>query len=56
MSKLYDFEATKLTSTEKAILLDVDGKKVWFPKTQIQENDDETFTIEEWLAIEKEIV
>lgn len=51
--KLFDVTAKIKTETEKALKLD-DGKRVeWVPKSLVEENDDGTFTMPEWLAIEK---
>ena len=54
--RLYDFEAEQVRETEKAILLDIDGKTVWFPKYVIEDHGDGCYTIPEKWAIEKEIV
>ena len=54
--RFYDFAGTKLRETQEAILIDDGTKRVWFPKSMIEENNDGTFTVPEWLAIEKEIV
>ena len=57
MSKLYDFSATVLVETDKAFRLD-DGEHepFWVPKSQVEDNDDGTFTMPEWLAKEKGII
>lgn len=55
-SELFDFAGKKIGETNAAIRVDDGTKKVWFPKSQIEENGDGTFTIPEWLAIEKELV
>ncbi len=55
--RLYDFAATKRHETANAVLLDCgEETPVWFPKSQIEDNGDGTWTFPEWLAIEKEIV
>lgn len=55
--KLVDLEIDRIKHrTEKAILITKDGKDVWLPKSQIEINDDDTITLPEWLAIEKELV
>ena len=52
-SKLFDFDGQIVGETDKAFRVS-DGSKVeWFPKSQIEDNGDGTFTIPEWLAIEK---
>jgi hypothetical protein len=55
-SSLFDFAAEKRAETDKAMQL-YDGKRtVWLPKSQVQDNGDGTFTVPEWLAIDKELV
>ncbi len=54
--KLFDFAAELKHETEKAFLVN-DGKKDhWLPKGMTENNGDGTFTLPEWLAIEKGIV
>lgn len=55
-SELYDFAAEQRHETEKAVLLFDGEKEIWVPKAQTQDNGDGTFTIPEWLAIEKELI
>ena len=56
--KLHAFEAEKLTSTEAAILIDIEGERFWFPESQIREdpNNKGHYTISEWLAKEKGLI
>lgn len=54
--KLFDFAAQKLNETDKAVRLSDGIKTAWFPKSQLKDNKDGTFTVPEWLAIEKEFV
>ena len=55
-SELFDVAAIKKGETEKAIRL-FDGKVTeWVPKSQVEDNKDGTFTMPEWLAIEKGFV
>ena len=55
--RLYDFAATKIHSTENAVLLDCGlDEPVWFPKSVIEDNGDGTWTVPEHFAIEKGIV
>ena len=55
-SELFDLAAQKKGETDKAIRL-FDGKKTkWIPKSQVEDNGDGTFTMPEWLAIEKGFV
>ena len=63
MSKLIDISAELRHETNSAYLLydgrekEVGGKKkelrVWVPKSQVENNEDGTFTMPEWLALEK---
>ena len=55
-AKLFDFAAEKKHETENAFLVNDGTKDVWLPKTFTEDNGDGTFTIPEWLAIEKELV
>lgn len=44
-------------STEKAWLLEYDGKEFWVPKSQVEyDREEEVLSIPEWLAIENELV
>jgi len=55
-----------IASTDKAILVEVDGVKDWIPKSQIydssvdldelEKGDPATITIPEWLAEEKGLI
>lgn len=54
--KLFNFAAQKLNETDKAVRLSDGVKTAWFPKSQLEDNKDGTFTVPEWLAIEKEFV
>lgn len=51
--KLFDMAAQKKGETDKAIRLFDGTKTEWVPKSQIEDNGDGTFTMPEWLAIEK---
>lgn len=65
MSKLIDIAAELRHETDNAYLLwdgreeeEVGGKnkkelRVWVPKSQVEDNGDGTFTMPEWLALEK---
>lgn len=54
---LIDITATIKIRTEKAYLIVTEDKKeAWVPRSQIEDNRDGTFTMPEWLAIEKELV
>jgi hypothetical protein len=52
-SRLIDIAAEIRGETEKAWRL-FDGKTTeWLPKSQVEQNDDGTFTMPEWLARER---
>lgn len=65
MSKLIDISAIIRHETDSAYLLwdgreeeEVGGKnrkelRVWVPKSQVENNEDGTFTMPEWLALDK---
>lgn len=62
-NKLIDISAVIRHETDSAYLLydgrseKKDGKdvelRVWVPKSQVENNDDGTFTMPEWLALDK---
>jgi hypothetical protein len=54
--KLFDFAATLKHETESAYLVNDGDKDYWLPKKLTEDNGDGTFTIPEWLAVEKGIV
>jgi hypothetical protein len=55
--RLCDVEGELLYETERAYRIDFGGDEpVWIPKSQVECNGDGTFTMPEWLAIEKEIL
>lgn len=52
-SELVDIEGKVRGETEKALRI-YDGKCTeWVPKSQVQDNEDGTFTMPRWLALEK---
>ena len=54
--EIVDLELELLHETNGAYRV-TDGKTTtWLPKSQVQNNGDGTFTMPEWLAIEKELV
>lgn len=60
---LADIDAELHKETDKAFLVwdgkeDKEGQpvKVWLPKSQVENNNDGTFTMPEWLALEKELI
>ena len=54
--KLFDFAATLKHETDNAYLVNDGDKDYWLPKKLTEDNGDGTFTIPEWLAVEKGIV
>lgn len=55
-SDLVDVAAEKRHETDKALLLFDGDQEVWVPKSQVEDNGDGTFTMPEWLAIERGFV
>lgn len=55
---LIDIAAKLVGETDKAFRIDDGGKQgpVWVPKSQVENNGDGTFTMPEWVALEKELV
>ena len=53
MSELVDIGALVIHQTEKAYLLFDGAVKAWVPKSQVEDNEDGTFTMPERLAQEK---
>lgn len=53
---LFDFAAELKHETDKAFLVNDGEKDYWLPKRFTEQNADGTFTIPEWLAVEKGIV
>ena len=54
--KLFDFAGTLKHETDNAFLVNDGDKDYWLPKKLTEDNGDGTFTLPEWLAIEKGIV
>ncbi len=54
--KLIDVAAELRHETDKAFLLSDGDKQVWVAKALVEDNGDGTFTMPEWLAIEKELI
>ena len=55
-SDIADIEAELLNETPAAFRI-TDGKvTVWVPKSQVEHNNDGTFTMPSWLAVEKGLV
>lgn len=55
-SNLVDIEAELQHETDMAFLLNAEGVQVWVPKSLVENNEDGTFTLPEWLAMEKGLV
>jgi hypothetical protein len=55
-SELFDMAAKKVGETDKAYRLSDGIKTEWVPKQYVEDNKDGTFTMPEWLAIEKGFV
>ena len=51
--KLTDIAAEIKGETDKAYRLFDGAKTEWVPKSQVEDNNDGTFTMPEWLAQEK---
>lgn len=53
----YTFDATYEHETDQAILLECgEDEPVWFPRSQLEDNGDGTWTVPEWLALAKGII
>lgn len=55
-SDLIDIACELKHETAKAYLINDGMKDVWLPKSQVEHNDDNTFTMPEWLAKEKGLI
>lgn len=51
--RVVDIEARIEGETDKAVRLNDGTRKEWVPKSQVENNGDGTFTMPEWLALEK---
>ena len=57
MDKLADIDATVMIDRDRAWLLDFGGDEpAWVPKSLVEDNGDGTFTMPEWLALDKGII
>jgi len=56
-SNLVDLNLDLHHETDKAFLVS-NGRtdKVWLPKSQVEDNGDNTFTMPEWLAYDKGLI
>jgi hypothetical protein len=50
---IIEIAAVKKGETKNAYRIDDGAKLEWVPKSQVEENDDGTFSMPEWLAQEK---
>lgn len=50
---IIDIAAEKRAETDKAFWLYDGTKAAWLPKSQVEENSDGTFSMPEWLALDK---
>lgn len=55
-SELVDLNGVLRGETDAAFRVVIDGKSVWLPKSQVENNGDGTWTMPRWLAEEKELV
>lgn len=55
-SDLVDIAAELRHETDHAFLIFDGARTVWLPKSQVEQNDDGTFAMPEWLAKEKELI
>ena len=56
-TRIIDFAAEIRHETANAYLLDIGSEEpVWFPKSIIQNNDDGTFSVPEWMAKDKGVI
>ncbi len=55
-SDIIDVAAEKRMETEEGLLIFDGDKRVWLPKSLVEENGDGTFAMPEWLAHEKGLI
>ena len=56
-TEFVDVSLALLFQTDKAFLVTPDGwRKIWLPKSQVEENPDGTFKIPMWIAADKELI
>jgi hypothetical protein len=55
-ARLTDVAAELRHETPRAYLIFDGATEVWLPKSQVERNDDGTFTMPEWLAKEKGLI
>jgi hypothetical protein len=54
--ELVDIAVKIRAETDKAYQLDDGTRKVWVPKSQVENNGDGTFTMPTWLALDKGLI
>jgi hypothetical protein len=54
--QLTDIACVVRHETHAAYLIFDGAKEAWLPKSMVEENDDGTFTMPEWLAHEKGLI
>ncbi len=54
--KLFDIDAELRHETELAFLIFDGEREFWLPKSKVENNGDGSFTMPEWMAIEKGLV
>ena len=56
-SDIIDLAGELRHETDKAFLVDFgEDKPVWVPKAMVENNDDGTFAMPEWLALDKGLI
>ncbi len=55
-NELVDVAGEIKAQTDKAIQFYDGSRTVWLPRSQIEINDDDTVTMPEWLALDKELI
>lgn len=55
-ARLTDIAAELRYETERAYLVFDGIKEVWLPKSMCVQNEDDTFTLPEWMAKEKGLI
>ncbi len=53
--KLIDITATVRHETDSAWLLWDGQREAWVPKSKVEDNGDGTFTMPEWMAVDKRL-
>lgn len=53
---LVDIDAEIIHETDLAFLLSDGTTETWVPKSQVEDNGDGTFTMPEWLAMDKGLI